>query len=144
MAADGNTRTEGFPSGIVGVGLAEIERQIPLDEPPPLPPNAALAVIGKSIPRHNGRAKVTGAIRYTVDVTLPGMLCLGIDLPMTASAAFGGSGGGSSRGIWRSISARPTPTMPDGNPSVRVLPSAATDHPWEGVAAASVAAITCG
>ncbi len=74
MAADGNTRTEGFPSGIVGVGLAEIERQIPLDEPPPLPPNAALAVIGKSIPRHNGRAKVTGAIRYTVDVTLPGML----------------------------------------------------------------------
>jgi xanthine dehydrogenase YagR molybdenum-binding subunit len=74
MAADGTTRTETFPLGISSVGLAEVQRQIPLDEPPPLPPNAALAVIGHSTPRQNGRAKVTGATRYTVDISLPGML----------------------------------------------------------------------
>jgi xanthine dehydrogenase YagR molybdenum-binding subunit len=72
--ADGTTRTEKFPSGIASVGLGELERQVPLDEPPPLAPNSELAVIGKPAPRHNGRAKVTGAIHYTVDVTLPGML----------------------------------------------------------------------
>ena len=41
--------TETFPFGIVGVGLGAIERQVPADEPPPLPPNAALAVIGKPV-----------------------------------------------------------------------------------------------
>ena len=46
----------------------------PVDEPPPLPPNAELTVIGKPVPRQNGRAKVTGATRFTVDVALPGML----------------------------------------------------------------------
>ena len=74
MAADDTARTEIFPSGIASVGLGEVERQVPVDEPPPLPPNAALAVIGKSVPRHNGRAKVTGATRFTVDVDRPGML----------------------------------------------------------------------
>jgi xanthine dehydrogenase YagR molybdenum-binding subunit len=74
MAADATTRTEKFPSGIVSVGLGEVERQVPVDEPSPLPPNALLAVIGKPVPRQNGRAKVTGATTFTVDVTLPGML----------------------------------------------------------------------
>ena len=32
---------------------------------------AELSVIGKSVPRHNGRAKVTGAARFTVDVGCP-------------------------------------------------------------------------
>ena len=72
MAADTTTRSETFPFGIASVGLGEVERQVPLDEPPPLPPNAALAVIGKPVPRQNGRAKVTGATRFTVDVALPG------------------------------------------------------------------------
>jgi len=72
--ADKTTRSEKFPSGIASVGLGEVERQVLLDEPPPLAPNAELKVIGKSVPRHNGRAKVTGAIHYTVDVRLPGML----------------------------------------------------------------------
>jgi len=67
-------RTETFPSGIASVGLGQVTRQIPAYEPPPLAPNAELAVIGKSIPRHDGRAKVTGASRFTVDVALPGML----------------------------------------------------------------------
>jgi xanthine dehydrogenase YagR molybdenum-binding subunit len=74
MAADEVTRTETFPSGIAGVGLGTVERQIPLDEPPSLPANAALTLIGKPVPRQNGRAKVTGATRFTVDVSLPGML----------------------------------------------------------------------
>jgi len=74
MATDGTTRSEKFPFGIASVGLRDVERQVPFDEPPPLAPNAALAVIGKSIPRHDGRAKVTGATLFTVDVSLPGML----------------------------------------------------------------------
>ncbi len=74
MAKQQEPRTERFPYGIASVGLAEVERQIPADEPPPLPPNRELAVIGKSVPRQNGRAKVTGAIHFTVDIALPSML----------------------------------------------------------------------
>ena len=68
------TRQEKFPQGIAGVALTEVERTIPADEAPALPPNAALRVVGKSAPRWNGREKVTGAVRYTADITLPGML----------------------------------------------------------------------
>jgi xanthine dehydrogenase YagR molybdenum-binding subunit len=67
-------RTQKLALGIAGVSLGEKSRKIPADEPPPLPPNAELAVIGKSAPRLGGRAIVTGAARYTVDVRLPGML----------------------------------------------------------------------
>lgn len=67
-------RTEKMVSGIVGVSLSQTSRRIPVDEPPPLPPNAELAVIGRSIPRVGARAIVTGVARYTVDVALPGML----------------------------------------------------------------------
>ena len=69
-----NMRSERLPFGIASVGLGEVTRQVPADEPPPLPPNAELTVIGKSVPRQNGRAKVTGATRYTSDISLPGML----------------------------------------------------------------------
>jgi xanthine dehydrogenase YagR molybdenum-binding subunit len=62
------------PSGIAGVDLGEVERTVPADEPPPLPPNDRLSVLGKPTPRLDGRAKVTGAARYTADVRLPGML----------------------------------------------------------------------
>jgi xanthine dehydrogenase YagR molybdenum-binding subunit len=68
------TRPETFPFGILGVGIGAVTRDVPLDEPPPLPPNAELAVIGWKVPRLNGRAKVTGAIRFTADIALPGML----------------------------------------------------------------------
>ena len=54
---------EKFPFGIAGVGMSEIERQVPDGEPPPLPVNDALQVIGKPVRRHDGRAKVTGAVR---------------------------------------------------------------------------------
>ncbi len=74
MATNNSIRTETFPSGIASVGLDTVERQIPADEPPPLAPNGELSVIGKSFPRPNGRAKVTGAVRFTVDIKLPGML----------------------------------------------------------------------
>jgi len=67
-------RTETFPVGIVGVGVHGEQRQVRADEPPPLPPNAELAVIGKPHPRLNGRAKVTGATRYTVDIAPQGLL----------------------------------------------------------------------
>jgi xanthine dehydrogenase YagR molybdenum-binding subunit len=67
-------RTEEFAAGIRSVSLRQVSRRIPADEPPPLAPNADLAVIGKSIPRVGGRDIVTGAARYTVDIKLPGML----------------------------------------------------------------------
>ncbi|MGA7328479.1 MAG: xanthine dehydrogenase family protein molybdopterin-binding subunit [Rhodomicrobium sp.] len=73
MSTD-ETRAETFPFGIVGANLGEVKRQIPVDEPPPLAPNSELLVIGKPALRHNGRAKVTGATQFTVDVKLPGML----------------------------------------------------------------------
>ncbi len=73
MPNSGN-RTEKFAFGIADVSLGEISREIPSDEPPPLAPNANLAVIGKQVSRVGGRAMVTGTARYTVDVKLPGML----------------------------------------------------------------------
>jgi xanthine dehydrogenase YagR molybdenum-binding subunit len=74
MAPNQSLRTETYPSGIASVSVGEIERQVPFDEPPPLPANAELSVIGKPVPRINGRDKVTGAARFTFDVKLPGML----------------------------------------------------------------------
>ena len=74
MAAQETLRTETFPSGIASVGLGKVQRQIPADEPPALPPNEELAVIGKPARRHDGRAKVTGAVPFTADISLPGML----------------------------------------------------------------------
>lgn len=62
------------PVGIAGDSMSEVERTIPADEPPPLPVNEKLAVVGKPTPRLDGRQKVTGAARYTADVRLPGML----------------------------------------------------------------------
>ncbi len=74
VAKQETLHTATFPSGIASVGLGTVERQIPADEPPPLPPNSELSIIGKSFPRPNGRGKVTGAVRFTVDMQLPGML----------------------------------------------------------------------
>ncbi len=74
MAKQDNLRTETFAFGIASVGHGQVERQVPADEPPPLPPNGELAVIGKSAPRQDGRAKVTGGVRFTADISLPGML----------------------------------------------------------------------
>jgi xanthine dehydrogenase YagR molybdenum-binding subunit len=63
-----------LPFGIAGQDLREVERAIPSDDPPPLPPNEQLRSLGKPTPRLDGRLKVTGAARYTADVRLPGML----------------------------------------------------------------------
>lgn len=60
--------------GIPGVNMASVQREIPADEPPPLPANAQLSVIGKRTSRLDARLKATGAARYTSDVRLPGML----------------------------------------------------------------------
>jgi xanthine dehydrogenase YagR molybdenum-binding subunit len=67
-------RRDKFPSGIAGVSVGEIERQVPVGEAPPLPTNDRLTVIGKPVPRINAKAKVTGAARFTVDIKLAGML----------------------------------------------------------------------
>ena len=70
----GEERKVRLPVGIAGVSLGEVERTLGPEEPPPLPVNKDLSVLGKPTPRLDGRLKVTGAARYTADVRLPGML----------------------------------------------------------------------
>ncbi|MCA1732050.1 MAG: molybdopterin-dependent oxidoreductase, partial [Acidobacteria bacterium] len=60
--------------GIATAGLGTVEREVPAGEPPPLPPNAKLKSIGKRVSRLDGRAKVTGAAKYSADIQLPRML----------------------------------------------------------------------
>ena len=72
--ADTETRVQSHPTGIAGAALGTVERQVSSDEAPALGLNRDLAVIGKPVRRLNGRAKVTGTARFTVDVKLPGML----------------------------------------------------------------------
>ena len=67
-------RTESFVFGIPQNGLQQQEREVPLDEPPPLPSNAELTYIGKPTERYDGPAKVMGKGKYTADVNLPGLL----------------------------------------------------------------------
>jgi len=69
-----DTKTERLPVGIVGDKIEEIDRTINVTEAPALPINEKLKSIGKSTPRIDGRAKVTGAAKYTADVNLPGLL----------------------------------------------------------------------
>ena len=68
------TRAQELRVGIAEDHLKTITREIPATEPPPLPPNADLNVIGKPAQRWDGKAKVTGAAKYTADIRLPGML----------------------------------------------------------------------
>jgi len=68
------TRNEMFVFGIPQDGLTQKEREVPLDEPPPLAQNSELKYIGKPTPRYDGPQKATGRGKYTADVQLPGML----------------------------------------------------------------------
>lgn len=69
------TRKESLFFGIVGAEpLTKIERTVPADEPPALPPNDQLRYVGKRVPRHDGPFKATGAAKYPSDMALPNML----------------------------------------------------------------------
>ncbi len=63
-----------LPYGIAGHSIGEIEREVPINEPPAWPINGKLKVVGKRIKRTDARAKVTGEAKYTADIQLPGML----------------------------------------------------------------------
>jgi xanthine dehydrogenase YagR molybdenum-binding subunit len=67
-------RTENFVFGIPQNGLQQKQREVPLDEPPPLPANSELTYIGKPTQRYDGPAKAMGKGKYTADIQLPGML----------------------------------------------------------------------
>lgn len=67
-------RTESFLFGIPQLGLTHIDRQVSVDEPPPMPANADLQYVGKPTERYDGAAKVSGQGKYTADIHLPGML----------------------------------------------------------------------
>lgn len=64
----------GIPTADSGTGLEQKQREVPLDEPPPLAANADLLYIGKPTIRYDGPAKATGKGKYTADINLPGML----------------------------------------------------------------------
>ena len=68
------TKTQSVSYGIVGQSIDQVERSVPENEPPPLPANASLKVIGKPVDRLDAVQKVTGKARFTFDVQLPGML----------------------------------------------------------------------
>ncbi|MCB9292913.1 MAG: xanthine dehydrogenase family protein molybdopterin-binding subunit [Lewinellaceae bacterium] len=63
-----------LPYGVPGHGLTEMEREVSIDEPPPLPINEKLNVVGKRTKRADAIYKVTGTAKYTSDIQLPGML----------------------------------------------------------------------
>lgn len=63
-----------FLHGIPDYNLTEIEREVPISEPPAWPVNKDLKVVGKSPKRVGALAQVTGTAIYTADVQLPGML----------------------------------------------------------------------
>jgi len=69
-----DTRKEKLPHGIPGHNLGEIERDIPIGEPPVWPINDKLKIIGKRVERIDALDKVTGKAKYTSDMKLPGML----------------------------------------------------------------------
>ena len=69
-----DTRKEKLPYGIPGHNLSEIEREIPIEEPPVWPVNDKLKIIGKRVTRIDAHEKVTGKAKYTSDMKLPGML----------------------------------------------------------------------
>src|SRR3984885_14969307 len=78
------TKTASVLFGIPQLGLTHVDRQVPLDEPPPLPENSALKYVGHPTVRYDGAAKASGRGKYTADIHLPGMLyayMLGADIP---------------------------------------------------------------
>jgi xanthine dehydrogenase YagR molybdenum-binding subunit len=78
------TKTASVLFGIPQLGLTHVDRQVPADEPPPLPENAKLKYVGHPTVRYDGAAKASGRGKYTADIHLPGMLyayMLGANVP---------------------------------------------------------------
>ena len=78
------TKTASVLFGIPQLGLTHVDREVPVDEPPPLPANKDLKYIGQPTVRYDGASKVSGRAKYTADVHLPGMLYAymrGADIP---------------------------------------------------------------
>jgi xanthine dehydrogenase YagR molybdenum-binding subunit len=63
-----------MPFGVPGHNLGEVEREIPVNEPPAWPINEKLKYVGKPVKRYDALAKVTGKARFTADIQLQGML----------------------------------------------------------------------
>ena len=78
------TKTASVLFGIPQLGLTHVDRQVPVDEPPPMPRNSALKYVGQPTVRYDGAAKASGRGKYTADIHLPGMLyayVLGAGIP---------------------------------------------------------------
>lgn len=64
-----------MPHGIPGHNLGEIEREVPISEPPAWPVNAKLKHVGKSVKRYDALAKVTGKAKFTADMQCWDAVC---------------------------------------------------------------------
>lgn len=69
-----DTKKIKLPFGIPGHNLGEIERDVPVTEPPAWPINDKLKHVGKPVRRYDALAKVTGKAKFTADMQLSGML----------------------------------------------------------------------
>ncbi len=69
-----DTKKIKLPYGIPGHNLGEIEREVPVSEPPAWPVNDELKHVGKRVKRYDAVEKVTGQAKYTADIQLQGML----------------------------------------------------------------------
>ena len=59
---DTSKRSDNFVFGIPQNGLEHKQREVLLDEPPPLGPNSELMYIGKPTVRYDGPAKAMGSL----------------------------------------------------------------------------------
>jgi xanthine dehydrogenase YagR molybdenum-binding subunit len=55
-----DTKKIKLPQGIPGHNLGEVEREVPVSEPPAWPINDNLKHVGKRVKRYDAVAKVTG------------------------------------------------------------------------------------
>ena len=69
-----DTKKIKLPQGIPGHNLGEVEREVPVSEPPAWPINDKLKHVGKPVKRYDAVAKVTGKAKFTMDMQLSGML----------------------------------------------------------------------
>jgi len=85
-ASQGRVHHDATGSSLSYGELAQAAASQPVPEDPPLKSRDSYTLIGKSVPRKDGLAKVTGSADYGADVRLPGQLYASI----RTSPVFGG------------------------------------------------------
>jgi isoquinoline 1-oxidoreductase beta subunit len=81
VAADSRVRQTGSRRVLSYGELAGEAAKIKLDKEPAIKTPDQFKLLGKSIPRLEARAKITGAAQYGIDVRLPGMVYAAVCMP---------------------------------------------------------------